>query len=126
MKTAACVVVKGTNSPDGKIVTRPYTPITLNSHKGSFELLIKSYKDGNVSKLMDGLKVGDLIEVKGPFPKIEYKANMKKKIGMIAGGTGTSRLTSFFELCLRIICFVVLLYGYYYFYCSDTNVGMWG
>jgi predicted ferric reductase len=33
-------------------------------------------------------QVGDKVEVKGPFPKIAYTANMKKKIGMIAGGTG--------------------------------------
>lgn len=27
-------------------------------------------------------------QVKGPFPKFDYKPNVKKEIGMIAGGTG--------------------------------------
>ena len=34
------------------------------------------------------MKPGDHLEVKGPIPKLPYKANMKKEIGMIAGGTG--------------------------------------
>lgn len=28
------------------------------------------------------------LQVKGPFPKFDYKPNVKKEIGMIAGGTG--------------------------------------
>lgn len=31
------------------------------------------------------MNVGDMIEVKGPIQKLPYTANMKKKIGMIAG-----------------------------------------
>lgn len=34
------------------------------------------------------LKKGEQLEVKGPFSKIPLKPNMKKKIGMVAGGTG--------------------------------------
>ncbi len=79
--------MKGPNGADGKPIVRPYTPTTLNAHKGSFELVVKIYPQGNVSKYLDGLKVGDSIEVKGPFPKLEYKANMKKKIGLIAGSS---------------------------------------
>lgn len=29
-----------------------------------------------------------MIEIKGPFPKLPYTANMKKEIGMMCGGTG--------------------------------------
>jgi ferredoxin-NADP reductase len=32
--------------------------------------------------------VGDEVEVKGPFPKLAYTPNMKRAIGMVAGGTG--------------------------------------
>lgn len=28
------------------------------------------------------------VQVKGPFPKFDYKPNVKKEIGMLAGGTG--------------------------------------
>lgn len=87
MSTASCIVVKG-KGKDGSVAVRPYTPTTTNGTKGHFDLVIKVYPDGNVSSHMFGLKVGDMVEVKGPFPKFEYKANVKKEIGMIAGGTG--------------------------------------
>ncbi len=41
-----------------------------------------------MSKHIDSLKVGDTLEMKGPIPKYPYSANAKKKIGMVAGGTG--------------------------------------
>lgn len=31
-------------------------------------------------------QAGDKIDVKGPMPKLEYKANMKKEIALVAGG----------------------------------------
>jgi len=46
------------------------------------------YPTGVMSKHMGELKVGDTLDIKGPFPKIPYKPNMKKTIGMVAGGTG--------------------------------------
>lgn len=65
MPTASCIMVKGCNDKDGKQQARPYTPTTGNEVKGHFELVVKSYPDGNVSKYLDSLKEGDLIEVKG-------------------------------------------------------------
>ena len=52
------------------------------------ELVIKSYPDGVVSSFVDGLKVGQSMELKGPINKIAYEPNMRKRIGMVAGGTG--------------------------------------
>ena len=86
--TASCIMVNGPSDAEGKVVSRPYTPISSDSDKGYFELLIKGYPNGIVSKHLTGLGVGDNIEVKGAFPKLKYTANMKKSIGMIAGGTG--------------------------------------
>ena len=80
-KVSSCIMVKGVPGPDGKEVSKPYTPTTLNNQKGTFELVVKSYSNGKVSSHLDNLKVGDSIEVKGPFPKLAYKANMKKNIG---------------------------------------------
>jgi len=66
---------------------RPYTPI--NQHEvGVLNLLIKKYEQGNVSKFVHSLKVGDKADIKGPFPKLKYEANKWKNIGMVAGGTG--------------------------------------
>lgn len=89
MGVSSCVMIKSDKpDKDGKVVARPYTPTSTNDHRGEFELVVKVYPTGNVSKYLGGLKVGDSIAVKGPFAKLQYKANMKKKIGLIAGGSG--------------------------------------
>ncbi|PKA64568.1 ABC transporter C family member 3 [Apostasia shenzhenica] len=71
-----------------KYVIRPYTPISDPDSKGYFDLLIKAYPEGKMSQHFASLKPGDVMEVKGPIEKLRYSPNMKKKIGMIAGGTG--------------------------------------
>ena len=48
-------------------------------------LVVQVYEQGNISKHLGEMKEGDSIEAKGPIPKLPYKANMKKKIGLIAG-----------------------------------------
>jgi len=88
MSVSSLVMVGGEKGEDGKVPSRPYTPITTNEQKGYFELMVKGYPTGIVSKYLCSLKPGDSVEVKGPFPKLPYSANMKKRIGMIAGGSG--------------------------------------
>ena len=66
---------------------RPYTPVSEKHRVGEFELIVKKYPNGPVSTHMDNMKVGDQLEMKGPFTKYLYKPNMRKEIGMIAGGT---------------------------------------
>mmetsp|Transcript_13476 Transcript_13476/g.20261 ORF Transcript_13476/g.20261 Transcript_13476/m.20261 type:complete len:284 (+) Transcript_13476:26-877(+) len=83
LTTSSFVMVKGSEG-----VARPYTPVSLNSQKGYFELIVKRYPEGRVSSYLHSLRVGDFIEVKGPFPKLEYRPNMKRKIAMVAGGSG--------------------------------------
>jgi len=70
-----------------KPVVRPYTPVTYDE-KGHFDLMIKTYPTGKISKFMGDLKVGDSVSFKGPNKKIPITPNMKKNIGMVAGGTG--------------------------------------
>jgi cytochrome-b5 reductase len=96
MTTASLLMLQGASED----VARPYTPTTLNSQKGYFELVIKKYPDGAVSSYMHGLKPGDKIKVKGPFQKLVIKPNMKKAIGMIAGGTG---LTPMYQCVLELL-----------------------
>jgi len=71
-----------------KEVVRSYTPISSDEDKGFFELLIKSYPQGNISAHMTTLKIGDTMKVRGPKGAMVYTPNMCKRIGMIAGGTG--------------------------------------
>lgn len=73
---------------DGSYVARPYTPVSKCDRRGSFQLVVKSYPQGVVSKHIGQLNVGDIVEVKGPLFKLKYTPNLRKNIGMIAGGTG--------------------------------------
>jgi len=83
----------------GKEIIRPYTPINQNS-VGEFQLLIKSYPEGIMSKHIHQLKIGDKLEAKGPWEKLLYTKNMKKFIGMIAGGTG---ITPMLQMIQKIL-----------------------
>ena len=69
-------------------VIRPYTPIDETS--SHFDLVVKEYRDGKMSKHIHALKVGDTLEIKGPNKKTDYVPNEVKEIGMIAGGTGVA------------------------------------
>jgi len=86
LPVASFIVVQA-DLGEEKPVVRPYTPITYDE-KGHFDLMIKTYATGKMSKHMDALKVGDFLSIKGPIKKIPVTPNMKKHIGMIAGGTG--------------------------------------
>jgi len=71
-----------------KEVVRSYTPISSDEDHGFFDLLIKSYPTGNISRHVAGLEIGDVMKVKGPRGAMVYTPNMNRHIGMIAGGTG--------------------------------------
>jgi len=73
---------------DGKEIYRSYTPTSSDDELGYFDLLIKVYEKGAMSKYIDNLKVGDDLDVRGPKGLFVYRANMLRAIGMIAGGTG--------------------------------------
>jgi cytochrome-b5 reductase len=55
---------------------------------GFFELLVKTYPMGCISKHLAEMQVGEFLEVKGPKGTFEYAPNMAAHLGMIAGGTG--------------------------------------
>jgi cytochrome-b5 reductase len=101
MTTAGLVQIQGKDK-DGKVVARPYTPVSRDTNtKGYMELLVKSYPDGNVSKYLTTLEVGDDIHIKGPFTKMEIKPNFKKEIGLIAGGSGLTPMLQIAEELLE-------------------------
>lgn len=81
---------------DGKNVVRSYTPTSSDDDKGFFDLIVKTYPQGNISKYLEGVKVGEPIQVRGPKGQMRYHPQMAKRIGMIAGGTGLTP-------CLQII-----------------------
>ncbi|KAG1085796.1 hypothetical protein G6F40_014103 [Rhizopus arrhizus] len=73
---------------NGKQISRSYTPTSSNDDRGHFDLLVKSYPSGNISRLFSELKIGDELSVRGPKGNFIYTPNMCRAIGMIAGGTG--------------------------------------
>ncbi|KAF3328522.1 NADH-cytochrome b5 reductase-like protein [Carex littledalei] len=92
LDVASCLITRAPigEESDGKrkYVIRPYTPISDPDSEGFFDLLIKVYPEGKMSQHFASLRPGEVVEVKGPIEKLRYKPNMKRQIGMVAGGTG--------------------------------------
>ncbi|TVY20460.1 NADH-cytochrome b5 reductase 1 [Lachnellula arida] len=89
--------------PDGtsKEIVRSYTPISGDHQPGYFDLLIKSYPTGNISKHMASLIVGQAIKVRGPKGAMVYEPNMVRHFGMIAGGTGITPMLQIIRAVIR-------------------------
>jgi cytochrome-b5 reductase len=89
--------------PDGanKEIVRSYTPISGDHQPGYFDLLIKSYPTGNISKYMASLIVGQTIKVRGPKGAMVYTPNMVRAFGMIAGGTGITPMLQIIRAVIR-------------------------
>jgi len=104
LTVASCLSIKA--EIDSKIVNRPYTPISTSEQKGHVDFVIKAYpprtdgKPGGMGRYLCGLKVGDSIQMKGPWKKFEYKASEYKQIGMICGGTG---ITPMFQVVQAVL-----------------------
>ncbi|OXV07532.1 hypothetical protein Egran_04701 [Elaphomyces granulatus] len=84
-----------------KEVVRSYTPISSDNEAGYFDLLIKSYPQGNISKHLASLQVGQTMKVKGPKGAMVYQPNMCRRIGMIAGGTGITPMLQIIKAIIR-------------------------
>ncbi|XP_053112215.1 NADH-cytochrome b5 reductase 2 isoform X2 [Hemicordylus capensis] len=97
----------------GNLVIRAYTPVSSDEVKGYVDLVIKVYyknthpkfpEGGKMSQHLDGMKIGDAIDFRGPNGLLVYKGSgefsikpdkksegrkrFAKHLGMIAGGTG--------------------------------------
>ena len=96
---------------DGKVVKKPYTPISHMHASGYMELAIKVYRDqgdtpgGRLTQYLEELPIGSDIMCSGPIGKLRYFGDGKiyssgrdltgkTKIGMIAGGTGITPMFS--------------------------------
>lgn len=84
-----------------KEIVRSYTPISGDHQPGFFDLLIKSYPTGNISKHMASLQVGQAIRVRGPKGAFVYTPNMVRHFGMIAGGTGITPMLQVIRAIIR-------------------------
>lgn len=93
------------NGEEDDEIVRPYTPIIRPDEFGEFSLLVKGYQQGMLSKhLVFNMKIGDSIEMRGPFGGIaplwlERKDNEKKqglRLLLLGAGTGITP-------CLQLI-----------------------
>lgn len=84
----------------GEEVIKPYTPTTLDSDVGKFELVIKMYPQGRMSHHFRELQVGDYLAVKGPKGRFRYQPGQVRVFGMIAGGSG---ITPMFQVARAIL-----------------------
>lgn len=112
---------------DGSQVIRPYTPVTSDEDQGYVDLVIKVYlkgvhpkfpEGGKMSQYLDSLKIGDVVEFRGPSGLLSYagKGNFNiqpnkksppelrvaKKLGMIAGGTGITPMLQLIRAILKV------------------------
>eukprot|EP00243_Klebsormidium_subtile_P004238 TRINITY_DN18069_c0_g1_i1.p1 TRINITY_DN18069_c0_g1~~TRINITY_DN18069_c0_g1_i1.p1 ORF type:complete len:353 (-),score=92.03 TRINITY_DN18069_c0_g1_i1:246-1304(-) len=104
LSIASCLITRAQlKGEDGKekTVIRPYTPTSDPDVKGYFDLVVKVYPTGNMSRHIDSLKPGDTLEIKGPIPKLPIKENMKKSIGLVAGGTGITPMLQVIQQILK-------------------------
>lgn len=101
LSTCACILAKGPDDAEGKPVVRPYTPVSTNAMVGKFELMVKVYEGGIMSKYMENMKIGETMDFKHiPFNvKIQYPF-AKKNIGMLVGGTGITPMIQALHMIL--------------------------
>ncbi|XP_073014741.1 NADH--cytochrome b5 reductase 1-like [Primulina eburnea] len=84
----------------GEEVIKPYTPTTLDSDVGYFELVIKMYPQGRMSHHFREMREGDYLSVKGPKGRFNYKPGQVRAFGMLAGGSG---ITPMFQVARAIL-----------------------
>ena len=74
LPVASCLMARLPCGEGGKFVQKPYTPVDAPGAKGELTLVVKAYPTGALSPALAALEPGSTTELKGPFPKIEYKA----------------------------------------------------
>lgn len=85
---------------DNKTVARSYTPTSSNDDTGHFDLVVKSYPTGNISKYIGELKLGQKIRVRGPKGQFKYTPGRISEFSMLAGGTG---ITPMYQIITHIL-----------------------
>ncbi|CAK9322821.1 unnamed protein product [Citrullus colocynthis] len=84
----------------GEEVIKSYTPTTLDSDVGYFELVIKMYPQGRMSHHFREMRIGDYLAVKGPKGRFKYQPGQVHAFGMLAGGSG---ITPMYQVARAIL-----------------------
>lgn len=73
---------------NGKPVKRPYTPSSMPGATGSFDLTVKRYETGVISRYLHDRQVGETVLISGPNSGGHWVDGMAKTVGFVAGGSG--------------------------------------
>ncbi|XP_029396336.1 NADH-cytochrome b5 reductase-like isoform X4 [Mus pahari] len=73
---------------DGLEIQRAYTPISPVTAEGYFDVLIKCYQTGLMSRYVESWRTGDTAFWRGPFGSFLYEPNKYGELLMLAAGTG--------------------------------------
>ncbi len=98
------------SNPKGELVERSYS-IANSSNRKIFEFVIRIESEGRMSRLIPQLKVGDKMDVKGPFGRFGEIPEGTKKIVFIAGGVGIAPIRSIIQK-LKGTFLIQLFYGF--------------
>ncbi len=79
---------------NGKQVKRPYTPSSLPGTTEYFDLTVKRYEAGSVSKYLHDRQIGETVSMSGPNSGGHWVDGMAKRVGFVAGGTGITPMIS--------------------------------
>jgi cytochrome-b5 reductase len=79
---------------NGKTVKRAYTPSSLPGTTGFFDLTVKRYDAGAVSKYLHDQQIGAAVLMSGPNTGGHWVDGMAKRVGFVAGGTGITPMIS--------------------------------
>lgn len=79
---------------NGKQIKRAYTPSSLPGTTGFFDLTVKRYETGTISKYLHEQQIGDTVLMSGPNTGGHWVDGMAKQVGFVAGGTGITPMIS--------------------------------
>ncbi len=98
---------------NGKSLKRAYTPSSLPGTTGFFDLTVKRYASGIVSRSLHEQRVGDTVLMSGPNPGGHWVDGMAKRVGFVAGGTGITPMISIIRwiLATRIEAELFLIFA---------------
>ncbi|XP_041508948.1 NADH-cytochrome b5 reductase-like isoform X1 [Microtus oregoni] len=80
------LILRGT--ADGLEIQRAYTPISPVTAEGYFDVLIKCYQTGLMSRYVESWRIGDTAFWRGPFGSFLYEPNKYGELLILAAGTG--------------------------------------
>lgn len=122
---------------DGNLVVRPYTPVSSDDDKGFVDLVVKVYfkgihpkfpEGGKMSQYLEGLRVGETIDFRGPSGLLTYSGKgtfqirpdkksppvtkKVKQLALIAGGTGITPMLQLIRAVMkdkgdRTVCYLL-------------------